>query len=168
MRYNQGNKPGYQKRCPVFFDCEMTCFIPIGDSDSIRNLRQPDYRKSAISYQLLIEVSRGCKVRIGKLGKFYFPPGLYVYTGSARNNPTARIRRHLSKKKKLRWHIDYLLGSSYAKVLGMRISAVTECKLNQTTSGSIVVGKFGATDCRNKCRSHLKYLGKNSRIKFLR
>lgn len=117
-----------------------------------------------ISYQLLIRVSRDCRVRIGKLGTFHFRKGWYVYTGSARNNLSARINRHLSKDKKLRWHIDYLLTDPPVKVVGIRTSSVPECELNCNTPGSVPVPGFGSSDCRKKCGSHLKYLGNTGNL----
>ena len=51
------------------------------------------------SYQLFIKVKKDINLKIGKLGGFAFPVGLYVYTGSAKTNINKRIERHLSKKK---------------------------------------------------------------------
>ena len=34
-----------------------------------------------------------------------------------------------------------------------------ECILNQETCGEIIIAGFGSSDCKNKCKSHLKYLG---------
>jgi Uri superfamily endonuclease len=34
-----------------------------------------------------------------------------------------------------------------------------ECILNQKASGEIIVAGFGSSDCKNGCKSHLKYLG---------
>ena len=121
-------------------------------------------RNQFISYQLLIKVSRICRVRIGKLGTFHFRKGWYVYTGSARNNPSARINRHLSKNKKLRWHIDYLLTDPSVQVVGIKISSVPECELNCNTPGSVPVPGFGSSDCKKKCGSHLKYLKQTGEI----
>lgn len=114
----------------------------------------------AITYQLQIEVAQPVRIAVGRLGTFLFPAGLYVYTGSARRNIEARIARHLSKKKTLRWHIDYLLASPKAKVVSVKRSSQAECDLNQKVRGEVLVPGFGASDCRNGCGSHLQYLGK--------
>ena len=117
---------------------------------------------AAISYQLKIEVARPIRVRVGRLGRFLFPAGLYVYTGSAKRNLEARIARHLRREKSLRWHIDWLLSASGVRVAAVKRSAVGECALNQRVrAGAIVVPGFGATDCRSNCGSHLRYLGKS-------
>jgi hypothetical protein len=39
-----------------------------------------------ISYQFMIEVPSAVRVQVGRLREFEFPPGTYVYTGSARRS----------------------------------------------------------------------------------
>ena len=85
------------------------------------------------SYQLHIQLTRPVTITVGRLGKFQFPAGQYVYTGSAKRNLEARIRRHLSKHKKLRWHIDYLLTHRNVRVSQIQRSATAECVWNQKT-----------------------------------
>jgi Uri superfamily endonuclease len=78
------------------------------------------------------------------------------------------VSRHLQKKNK-HWHIDYLLDSEDANVRSV-IAAPTsqrfECKLNkaikENAHGKILVDKFGASDCKEKCRSHLLYFGEKN------
>ena len=113
--------------------------------------------KKFITYQLVIEVTEFLTLTVGKLGKFDFPTGHYVYTGSAKANLEARIARHLSKDKKLKWHIDYLLNASGVHVNQVTRSIENECSCNQNTPGNCLVAKFGASDCRYGCISHLKY-----------
>ena len=108
------------------------------------------------TYQLMIEVPETLHVRISRLGTFEFPAGLYVYTGSASRNFEARVNRHLSKTKKLHWHIDYLLSAPGVHVREVRRSEIPECVLNQRENGEIVVKGFGSSDCRSGCGSHLK------------
>lgn len=111
------------------------------------------------TYQLVIEVPKAMRRRIGLLGTFGFPAGLYVYTGSAKRNLEARIARHLRKEKALRWHIDYLLSSPGVRIVVVTRSRRGECALNRATAGSVPVPGFGASDCRSGCGSHLKYIG---------
>ncbi len=66
-------------------------------------------RRRPISYQLVIRIARSKNITVGRLGRLQFPAGDYVNTGSARRNMEARIRRHLSRTKRLCWHIDHLL-----------------------------------------------------------
>ena len=111
-----------------------------------------------ITYQLDIHLSRKQRIAVGRLGTFEFPAGHYRYTGSARCNLTARVRRHLAKTKKLRWHIDYLLAAPHASVTGVKLFAQPECAVNQQIPGEIIVPGFGASDCRARCGSHLKLI----------
>ncbi len=112
-----------------------------------------------ISYQLHIHVSDSIGIRVGALGLCQFPAGHYVYTGSAKRNIGARLRRHLSNKKKLRWHIDYLLDHPLTRISEIFTFSINECSLNQRLEGKAIVSGFGSSDCRNHCGTHLKYLG---------
>ena len=109
------------------------------------------------SYQLFIIVTKEIELKVGKLGKFIFPIGSYVYTGSAKKNIDKRIERHLSKKKNLHWHIDYLLNSDAVQIINIKKSRMTECSLNKKTKGTIIINGFGSSDCNLCCKSHLKY-----------
>ncbi len=112
---------------------------------------------SLITYQLTIQLSCNQTIVVGKLGEYMFPAGQYFYTGSARKNLIARVRRHLSREKKLRWHIDYLLASPHARVVDVLLMSEPECACNQKITGEIIVPGFGASDCQAGCSSHLKY-----------
>lgn len=114
-----------------------------------------------ISYQLTIKISNPIHVSVGALGVLYFEPGNYAYTGSAKKNINSRIQRHLKKDKKLHWHIDYLTSHPAVIVIDVKQFKIEECELNHQTPGKIIHSGFGATDCRNDCDSHLKYLGLN-------
>ncbi len=109
------------------------------------------------SYQLFINVTNEINIKVGKLGRFFFPAGSYVYTGSAKKNIDKRIERHLSKKKNLHWHIDYLLNNDAVKIIYTKKSEMTECVLNKKTKGTIIIDGFGSSDCNLCCRSHLKF-----------
>jgi Uri superfamily endonuclease len=111
------------------------------------------------TYQLLIELAGPARLQVGRLGAFGFPAGRYVYTGSAKRNPEARLARHLSAAKRLHWHIDYLLAAPVARVVGTLRFDEAECHVNQRTDGRVLVAGFGATDCRAGCGSHLKFIG---------
>ncbi len=110
------------------------------------------------SYQLCIRLDKDLNLTVGKLGTFSFPAGWYIYTGSARRNIGARVRRHCSKNKKMRWHIDYLLADPLAQLVEVKLFREEECYLNQRTQGRVVVPGFGSSDCGNNCGSHLKFL----------
>lgn len=97
-------------------------------------------------------------MRVGQLGGFDFPAGLYSYTGSALRNFEARVARHLSGVKKIHWHIDYLLAAPGVRVCDVRRYDEAECVVNQRTVGAITVAGFGSSDCCSGCGSHLKRL----------
>ena len=125
----------------------------------------PDWEREALAdpalctYRLHILVGRTRILDIGRLGRFRFPAGRYVYTGSARRNLVARVRRHLSREKRLRWHIDYLLAGHGVRVTAVELSRDPECEVNRASGGEVVVPGFGASDCREGCASHLRFLG---------
>ncbi len=110
------------------------------------------------TYQLHISLNCAITIRVGRLGCFLFPAGNYIYTGSAKRNMAARIRRHLLKRKTKRWHIDYLLVRPEATIIHVDYSPASECGLNQDTLGEITAPGFGASDCRAGCGSHLKFV----------
>ena len=60
------------------------------------------------SYVLLIHLTGSVSLTVGRLGRFYFPAGYYIYFGSALGGLEARIGRHLRQHKKTHWHIDWL------------------------------------------------------------
>ncbi len=93
------------------------------------------------------------------MGEYCFDAGLYVYSGSARRHPHSRLQRHLRREKRLRWHIDYVLTSPGVEIVDVEVRGVPECRLNRLTIGTLPVRGFGASDCRSRCGSHLKYLG---------
>ena len=82
----------------------------------------------------------------------------YVYTGSAKINIGKRIAIHLSKDKNLHWHIDYLFANEQTKIIKVTTSELRECDLNTDVKGKIIVEGFGNSDCKENCKSHLKFL----------
>lgn len=111
-------------------------------------------------YGLVVQVLQRYSLQIGRLGKFDFPAGFYVYVGSAQNNLQHRIKRHLQQEKKVRWHIDYLL--QYGRVISVHTYAgekKKECilshKIERMKEASVPVKGFGSSDC--SCNAHLYY-----------
>ena len=111
-----------------------------------------------ISYSLFMRVEKPQIITVGRLGRFEFIPGNYIYSGSARRNLLARVNRHLRKQKKIRWHIDYLLSAPTVDVVKVVVSTILECELVAAGGGAIIVPGFGASDCRLGCGSHLRIL----------
>lgn len=121
---------------------------------------QPAAATDAVTYRLFIRLRRACRIAPGCLGRHRLPAGWYVYTGSARRNLPARVRRHLAGAGARRWHIDWLLARAEASVRWVELHAAPECRVNAATGGSVPVPGFGASDCRAGCGSHLRYLGR--------
>lgn len=109
------------------------------------------------SYLVLIEIKCNDTIKIGKLGHLDFQKGFYVYVGSAINGLEPRINRHLRKKKKIHWHIDFLLNNSkIINVFYKENSFKEECKISKEFNKKLQsVENFGCSDC--KCKSHLFY-----------
>jgi Uri superfamily endonuclease len=133
------------------------------DDGSVMNFDVP---KTPGIYSLVIDVRQDMAIPVGAMGTLCFSRGYYIYTGSARGkasmNLHTRIRRHLQDKKKQRWHIDYLLKHK-ATILRNAFYCETfedlECGITQSIikypSVFPVHKGFGASDCRNRCYSHL-------------
>lgn len=115
-------------------------------------------------YQLIIKLNGNRTIQAGKLGKLNFRAGYYLYTGSAKKNFAERIIRHIKKRKKRHWHLDYL-SQHYKIIIVKKISEkrYSECHFHRLSSrkfkGVVKVKNFGSSDC--KCGSHLAYIGKN-------
>ena len=112
-----------------------------------------------ISYQIYFILNKSIHIQIGKLGRYTFPAGKYIYTGSAKKNIDQRIQRHQMKNKKLHWHIDYLLSRDECKIQKIIKPELDDCILNKATPGKLIFPGFDAIDCRKGCISHLKYNG---------
>ena len=114
------------------------------------------------TYCLIIENNENKDVKIGKLNKINFKKGIYIYVGSGRNSLIPRLKRHMSKNKKLHWHIDYLLKEESINIIEILFTISNEkleCKMSKLISKSRdVVNNFGCSDCT--CPSHLIYFKK--------
>lgn len=109
------------------------------------------------SYVLTAKLNRGQEIKVGKLGLIKFDKGYYAYAGSALNGLESRIRRHLRKRKKMYWHIDYLLEKTVIKEIFYREGEEREeCKFAKELGEYFKsIKDFGSSDC--KCSSHLFY-----------
>ncbi|WP_338034629.1 GIY-YIG nuclease family protein [Halorhodospira neutriphila] len=109
------------------------------------------------TYCLSLLVLEPRELRVGALGRVRLPAGWYTYTGSARRGLEARIARHLRRRKPLGWHIDYLTADRQVLVVAVARYAEPECRVNQRQGGRVLVPGLGASDCRSRCGSHLRY-----------
>ena len=119
-------------------------------------------------YTLTIFLSKEICLKVGKLGRKEFPKGYYTYVGSAlgkgASNLKRRISRHLQKKKRNFWHIDFLLADENATVTSIvatQTNEKLECTLNSYVKreggAEILIREFGASDCKENCESHLLF-----------
>jgi Uri superfamily endonuclease len=108
-------------------------------------------------YLLMIKSEKDIEQKIGKLGEIKFDKGEYIYVGSAQNGIEKRIERHLKKRKKKFWHIDYFLANkdvSISKVYCKEGKKEEECNTaDKISKYGKPVAKFGCSDC--DCKSHL-------------
>jgi Uri superfamily endonuclease len=101
---------------------------------------------------------------VGRLGRYDFAPGFYLYVGSAFGSGglDARIAYHRRRQKERpHWHVDYL--RPYARlrevwaVGGPAHLECVWCRALAASPGLLVpVPQFGSRDTR--CRAHLFYL----------
>lgn len=119
------------------------------------------------TYILVISLSKAIDIDIGSLGNTHFETGFYFYIGSGMANKGSatlerRVNRHIlpSYKKKIHWHIDYLLGHRLTGIIKIYLipsSSRLECIIAREVkerSESFITG-FGSSDCQ--CKSHLFY-----------
>lgn len=107
------------------------------------------------SYILIVEIPRQVRMEVGALGPLEFSQGFYAYCGSAMGGLGARINRHLRRKKKIQWHIDYLVAKGRIREV---MCAVTnerlECQLAAGLCNAFnTYPGFGSSDCH--CPGHL-------------
>lgn len=112
------------------------------------------------TYALVIALGVGLRLRAGRLGIHSLIPGYYVYTGSALGGLSGRLRYHLKLKKRLHWHIDYLLQeAAIAQIwyaLGQpRLECIWDAIVRGLPGAISSIPGFGASDCQ--CSSHLTY-----------
>ena len=111
-------------------------------------------------YHLILRLPEARALRIGRLGRFTFPAGCYVYTGSAMNGLERRLHRHRRHCKRLWWHIDHLLRAAELEgTVVIPTRRKIECGCNRQVlalpGAEVIAPGFGSSDCR--CRTHLVY-----------
>ncbi len=111
-------------------------------------------------YQVWLRVGTDLRVTVGKLGRFRFRAGTYVYTGRASRGLRARVLRHVQGEGRKHWHIDYLLAHRHVRIERVVLASFDpemECSVNKSAgeTGLWVAPGFGASDCRDGCMAHL-------------
>ncbi len=113
------------------------------------------------TYILVLSLTERQTIAVGKLGSLTFPPGNYLYVGSAfgAGGLAARLRHHL-KPSKLHWHIDYLRAVAQLEAIwfsedGQRSECQWSTILYNLPPLSCLQRGFGSSDCN--CVAHLYY-----------
>ena len=109
-------------------------------------------------YVVALSLPAPAGIRVGALGRIAFPPGVYLYIGSAARGLDSRLARHKALRgKKLRWHVDYLRRKARWEGAAVFPSGTGECLLATdvmgAVGGTVAYPRFGASDCR--CSGHL-------------
>lgn len=114
------------------------------------------------TYILRLELVLDKRIRVGKHGIVLFTKGSYVYVGSAfgPGGLRARLGRHCRRKKKKRWHIDYLLAHADVKQIWYTLYPQPRehhwaQAIEQLEGATIPIPGFGSSDCR--CKTHLYF-----------
>ena len=113
-------------------------------------------------YLITLSLSEEKRVATGGLGEVTYSKGWYVYVGSAKRALAARIRRHVSKRKTCRWHVDYLsLAADRVRAYPVYTDLDIECELASSIrrTGCTGVRGFGSSDCA--CDTHLFHFDKD-------
>jgi len=124
------------------------------------------------NYTLIIYLESQSRITVPSRGGCWLRKGYYAYTGSAVGKGAVslrlRVARHFRKRRIKHWHIDYLLACRKAEVTAVVACASVinrECRINKAIQSirgaTIPINGFGASDCRENCRSHLAYLGED-------
>ena len=125
------------------------------------------------NYTLIIHSKTPSRLCTPRQGWIKLGDGYYAYTGSALGRGALslrrRVARHLRKRKKKHWHIDYFLANDTARITAIVAASSSENKECEITDSirniegaTIPVMGFGASDCKRNCGSHLVYLGQNN------
>jgi len=119
------------------------------------------------TYILIFDIPE-TRIRIGALGITDLKEGTYCYIGSAMNGLDQRIGRHLSKEKKIHWHIDHLTKICLnIEAYESAEHGIAECELGKIVlenGGVGCVRGFGCSDCG--CPTHLFFLTGESKEKL--
>lgn len=121
-----------------------------------------EVRNSGI-YILEIKALKPFFIHHPKFSSVKLLPGFYFYIGSAQKNLLSRLNRHLSKKKKLHWHIDFVTSNPQVEI--QRIFVLANANQNfEPLTAKFFINKnykiplegFGSSDDKT-VKSHLFY-----------
>jgi Uri superfamily endonuclease len=108
------------------------------------------------AYVLLVALRAPLALVLPGRRQVVLPTGWYLYCGSAYGpgGLRARLRRHMQRGKKLKWHIDRLTEAGHAAGAWV-VPGGNECLLVEAMSHlPCPAPGFGSSNCRT-CRNHL-------------
>ncbi len=121
------------------------------------------------TYVLIMTLDADRDIQVGALGTLHFDKGRYCYVGSAMAGIDQRVGRHLSRDKRVRWHIDNLtLSSDDIEAFISYPDPIGECELGRMAMESGMMPShrgFGCSDCG--CDTHLFRVADGSLETFL-
>lgn len=101
------------------------------------------------TYVIVLKIDRN--VEVSRPIFRILPEGLYAYVGSAMNSLTGRLKRHLSRGKKIHWHIDQLTEIGEVVFLAAFVGQKLEEDLSVFLSKRFeVVEDFGSSDLKTR------------------
>jgi len=125
-------------------------------------------------YVVIFCLKHNTDLVIGSLGSQSFNKGFYLYSGSAKGlgGLNRRLKRHLKRNTNIFWHIDYLKKHCQTdRIWYLVTDKSTECDLAQSIGCqkgvSFYTKRFGASDCRSGCFSHLLYAPSSSNLDLI-
>ncbi len=121
-------------------------------------------------YILVFHLAKATNIAFDRKGtRHTFPPGWYLYVGSAcgvggLNRRLARHQRRIADDKKMHWNVDYF--REHALLCELWYCETDDCRFEhhwaQTVAdlkgATVPVQKFGASDCKAHCPSHFFHL----------
>ncbi|MEM0046369.1 MAG: GIY-YIG nuclease family protein [Fervidicoccaceae archaeon] len=119
-------------------------------------------------YFLIFRLEKNVDIQVGSLGTLSLKAGVYGYIGSSflRKGIAQRVARHLSRNKKIRWHIDYLTSKDFFNpieliwICSQSRGKEYEASKCIESAAEEVVEKFGSSD--SKARGHLFLISENA------
>ncbi|MCE1255594.1 MAG: GIY-YIG nuclease family protein [Anaerolineae bacterium] len=121
-----------------------------------------NFPSEAGSYALIFKVDDRVTLPVGRLGRFDFPGGYYLYCGSAHGpgGLAGRLKHHLSPLRNHHWHIDWLRQVAPVMEVGFVPGPSSlECTWSRFLASlpgtNVPAPGFGAADCRSACPAHL-------------
>ena len=121
------------------------------------------------TYVLVITLDADKDIPVGALGTLHFCKGSYCYVGSAMGGLDQRVSRHLSREKRVKWHVDRLtMAADSVRAYISYPDFIDECELARLAEASGMVPAckgFGSSD--RDCHTHLFAVTEGSLERFL-